>query len=286
MSLSLVSPLLSLRCEMWNMAWRQYAQKEIGPLHKKKRAWAKNHVVLISMASTTIATFPWIIAIAFCITDISGVLQGPVGTISFMAQLFYDVSGGSRAVTIGLTMFLPAIGLCGAGPSVISAASRIIWAFARDGGLPRAVGEVSDRTKTPILALVITWVCTCGLSCVYIGNATAFYGLNSACTVALMISYASPLLLNVLFGFRYCTLPKGRFSLGSWHRVVALVSCAWCLCLVIMLCFPPVQPVTAVNMNYASAVLMSVFMAATICWFVYGQDQYVGPLVCIEGVAQ
>jgi choline transport protein len=225
-------------------------------------------------------------AVAFCITDIADVLGGPVGTISFMAQLFYNVSGGSQAVTIGLTMFLPVMGFCGVGPSVMSTTSRIIWSFARDGGLPKAVSNVSDQTKTPILALLITWFSVCALSCVYVGNATAYYGLTSACTVALLMSYASPLVLNVMFSFHYCTVPKGHFSLGSWHRPMAFAGCAWCLCLIVMMCFPTIQPITAENMNYASVVIGGGMFVATICWFTYGRTQYVGLMQRIEGFSQ
>lgn len=112
--------------------------------------------VLISMGTTAVATFPWIIAVAFCITDVASVLAGPVGSISFMAQLVYNISGGSQAATVGLTMFLPIMGFCGVGQSIISATSRIIWSFARDGGLPKAISVVSPRTKSPIWALLVT----------------------------------------------------------------------------------------------------------------------------------
>jgi choline transport protein len=236
------------------------------------------------MISTVIATFPWIIAVAFCITDIPGVLTGPAGSISFMSQLFYNVSGGSQAATVGLTMFLPVMGFCGVGPSIISATSRIIWSFARDGGLPKAVSTVSDRTKTPIWALFITWLSICALSCVYIGNATAYYGLSSACTVTLMISYASPLLLNVMFGFQHCSLPRGRFTLGRWHRPMAVARCAWSLCLIVMMCFPTVQPIRLENMNYASVVTVGGIVAATVCWFLYGRKQYIGLVPITDGV--
>ncbi|CAK7229450.1 hypothetical protein SEUCBS140593_007250 [Sporothrix eucalyptigena] len=141
--------------------------------------------LLITIISSAVFTFPWVIALAFCITDIGGVLAGPVGTISFMAQMFYNVSGGSQAATIGLTMFLPIMGLCGIGPSIITATSRIVWAFARDGGLPATFANVNDQTKTPVMSLVLSWALVSVLSLIYVGNATAFYGFSSACTASI-----------------------------------------------------------------------------------------------------
>jgi choline transport protein len=106
--------------------------------------------VLPNITFSGIMTFPWIIAVMFCITDLPGILNGPVGTLGPTAQIFYDVSGGNQAATIGLTIFLPLMDFCGTGCSVITATSRVVWSFARDGGLPEAFSRVDDRTKVPV----------------------------------------------------------------------------------------------------------------------------------------
>ncbi|KAF2994098.1 hypothetical protein E8E14_001709 [Neopestalotiopsis sp. 37M] len=239
--------------------------------------------LITAVLSSGIATFPWIIAVAFCITDVNGVLSGPVGTISFMAQLFYNVSGGSQAVVIGMTCYLPVMGICGVGSSVMSVASRIVWAFAREGGLPAVLGKVSSRTNTPIWSLVFVWACVCGLSLVYIGNTTAFYGLSSACAVALLISYALPVAMNVIWGFENCHLPRKHFTLGKYHRPLAVVAMLWCFFLATMLCFPVYLPTSAVNMNYAPVVLGAGVFAASVAWFTYGARNYVCDVEALQG---
>lgn len=238
---------------------------------------------MINIVSTAVATFPWIIAVAFCITDVAGVLSGPVGTISFMAQLYYNVSGGSQAVTIGLTMWLPVMAFCGVGSSIITATSRVVWAFARDGGLPEPFARVSDRTKTPIISLLATWASVSILTLVYIGNDTAFYGMTSACTVALYMSFGMPLLTNVIWGFQHTHMPRAVFSLGKYHRLVAVVACAWCGLLTVMICFPIYQPVTSANMNYAGAVVGAGLLIATVSWFAYGRTRYIGLVIVLDG---
>lgn len=230
-----------------------------------------------------VATFPWVIAVAFCITDIKGVLSGPVGLISPMAQLYYNVSGGNRAVTIGMTAYLPILGFCGTGSSMMSSTSRVVWAFARDGGLPERFAHIGDRTKAPTSALVLTWGIICAISLIYIGNATAYYGISSACTVALILSYAFPLLINVVWGFEHCSIPRGSFTLGRFHRPLAVAALAWCTYVSIFMCFPTYQPVTKDNMNYASAVLVSGMSVATLSWFTYGKSRYVGVTQNVEG---
>jgi choline transport protein len=238
---------------------------------------------LATISVSGVVTFPWVIAVAFCITDIQGVLSGPVGLISPMAQLYYNVSGGSRAVTIGMTSFLPILGFCGTGSSIMSSTSRVVWAFARDGGLPERFARIGDRTKAPTAALVLTWGIICAISLIYVGNATAYYGISSACTVALIISYAFPLLINAVWGFQHCTIPRGGFTLGRLHRPVAVAALVWCIYISIFLCFPLYQPVTKDNMNYASVVLMGGIGIAALSWFTYGKSRYVGVTQNLEG---
>ena len=240
--------------------------------------------VLASVVFSGILTFPWVVAIMFCITDLEGILSGPVGTISPMAQLFYNVSNGNQAATIGLTMFLPLLGIFGTGCSVISATSRIIWSFARDGALPKPFARVDSRRKVPVWSIILTWASICAFSFIYIGNDTAYYGISSACTVLLIVSYAFPILAHALYGFKYCGVPAGPFTLGRYSRVVGLAALVWCAYLTIILCFPVYLPVTAKNMNYSSLVLGFGFIAPTVGWLLYGRKYYVGVVERVAGV--
>ncbi|KAH7153643.1 amino acid/polyamine transporter I [Dactylonectria macrodidyma] len=239
--------------------------------------------MIANIAVSGVLTFPWIIAVAFCITDLPGLLSGPVSRISPFAQLYYNVSGGNQAVTIGLTAFLPILGFCGTGSSVISATSRVVWAFARDGGLPPSISRVSDRTKVPTNALVLTAAIISALSLIYVGNATAYYGISSACTLALIVSYAFPLILNVIWGFEHCTLPRGVFTLGRYHRPTAVAALAWSTYLIIFMCFPTMYPVNATNMNYAIVVFAFGILLAAVSWFAYGRKNYMGITHRLEG---
>ncbi|VUC30467.1 unnamed protein product [Clonostachys rosea] len=232
--------------------------------------------MIANIGVSGLLTFPWVIAVAFCMTDIQGIVTGPVGTISPFAQLYYNVSGGSQAVTIGMTCILPVMGFLGTGASVISATSRIIWAFARDGALPRSLAGVSDRQKVPVRALIATCATISALSLTYIGNSTAYYGISSACTVMLLISYGIPTLVNSVCGFKNCSVPRGVFTLGRWHRPVAIFASAWIGYLVIFFCFPTTMPITAETMNYAVVFLAFWIVVATATWFMYGKAKFSG----------
>lgn len=49
--------------------------------------------------------------------------------------------------------------------------------------------------------------------------------------------------------------------------------------------FPPYQPVTAQNMNYASLVLGATLLFGMFYWPTWARKQYSGPLTETEGVA-
>ena len=212
----------------------------------------------------------------FCITDISEVTAGPVGLISPLVQLIYNASAGDRSTTIGMTIFFPIISMAASGPGVVSATSRVIWSFAREEGLPKFLASIDKRQKVPINAIIATWLCVSLISLIYIGNATAFYGLASGCTVVFIVSYAMPITVRLIWEDEFQKLKRGPFSLGRYSRAVGYVAVAWWMYLTIFLCFPVYLPVTKVNMNYSCLVLGFGIIAPTVAWFAYGKHRYLG----------
>ncbi|EXJ72493.1 uncharacterized protein A1O5_04998 [Cladophialophora psammophila CBS 110553] len=224
--------------------------------------------------TTGILTFPWVIALMFCVTDIGGLLSGPVGLISPLTQLMYNVSGGELSGTLGMTIFFLLLSSFVAGPSVLTATSRIVWSFAREGGMPKFLAQIDNTQEVPVNALLFTWLSVCGLACIYIGNSTAFYGLASGCTVVLVFSYLFPILIHVIWGLKANGLKPGPFSLGKWSRPINIAALAWGAYLTTFLCFPTVMPVSATNMNYSCLVLGFAFVLATVTWLAYGSRTY------------
>ncbi|KAG9773076.1 Choline transport protein [Exophiala dermatitidis] len=223
---------------------------------------------------TGVLTFPWVIALMFCITDLDGVLNGPVGLICPLVQLMYNVSGGELGSTLGMTIFFLLLSSVVAGPSVITAISRIIWSFAREGGMPKFMARVDERQHVPVNALIFTWLCVCALACVYIGNSTAFYGLSSGTTAVLVVSYCMPILIHVIWGLEPSGLKPGPFTLGKWSKPINYGALAWSTYLITFLCFPTTMPTTAATMNYSCLVLGFGFVLAGVTWFLYGKKLY------------
>ena len=102
-----------------------------------------------SMIVTTLINgalgFGIVVAVLFVTVDITNVLESPTGLLGYpYMQIFYD-SVGSKGGATGMIVILLVMSVCGTIAS-LATASRLIWAFARDRGLPlwRHVGRVSS----------------------------------------------------------------------------------------------------------------------------------------------
>ncbi len=101
--------------------------------------------------------------------------------------------------------------LCGL--ATVTSASRMAYAFARDGGLPwsRALCRVSPRYGSPAIAI---WV-TAALSVAFTIYTPIYTTLTSVCVILLYLSYGLPTLLG-LFAYGRTWTEMGPWSLGRW----------------------------------------------------------------------
>ena len=73
-------------------------------------------------------------------------------------------------------------------------------------------------------------------------------------------------------------IPWGPWTLGRWGLPVNLVAISYSVVLIAFMAFPPYQPVSAQNMNYASLIFGGVLLLSVALWFVYGRKTYCGPV--------
>ena len=103
-----------------------------------------------SMVITTLINgafgFGIVIAVLFVTVDVESVLESPTGLLGYpYMQIFYDAVGSKGGAT-GMSVILLIMTVCGT-IAALATASRLIWAFARDRGLPfwRHVSKVSPQ---------------------------------------------------------------------------------------------------------------------------------------------
>ena len=92
------------------------------------------------------------------------------------------------------------------------------------------------------------------LSLINIPSTTAFNAILSLSSVSLTVSYLIPIILLVMKRISHQDVPWGPFRLGRFGLFVNIFAILYGIFICVFLIFPPFQPVTATNMNYASPV--------------------------------
>lgn len=212
--------------------------------------------------------------------DVVGSSAGSLLEILFMAT-------SSRAGAVCLLMF-PLICLLFATTAIMTTSSRMIFAFARDRGLPfsRYLARIHPRLETPVEAITLTTFLVIVFGCVFLGSSAAFNAIISASVVALGISYAMPIAVNCLQG--RSKLPERSWTLSpllGW--TMNLVGLGYTILTTVLFLFPPELPVDASSMNYCVVALGIWLSIAGIQWLVDGRKNFEGPQVEIgEEVVQ
>ena len=134
---------------------------------------------------------------------------------------------GERAGRFALGLAIVAMWF--AGLSSVTSASRMLFAFARDGGLPwsRTLRAVHPRTRTPLHATVACVLAPLALVAFTASiSETVFLAVAALATLALYGSYALPILLGPWRG-KWRWRKPGPWNLGRVGFGVAWAAVAW-----------------------------------------------------------
>jgi len=141
--------------------------------------------------------------------------------------------------------------LCGL--ACMTSTSRMMYAFARDGGLPasRGLRRVSPRWRTPVMAI---WT-TALLSVASTLYAPVYSTLTTACVVFLYLSYVMPTAAG-LFAFGRSWTVMGPWNLGGrLYRPLAVLSVAGAALLVWIGVQPPNEKALTATLALAAILL-------------------------------
>jgi amino acid transporter len=196
------------------------------------------------------------------------------------AQIFIDAVGN----TGGKLLLLIAIGaqlFCGM--SSVTANSRMIYAFSRDGALPGSAfwHRVNKRTRTPTNAI---WLAAGGaflLGLPYLKNYTAYAAVTSIAVIGLYIAYVMPTFLRLRQGENF---QRGPWHLGRWSYIVGWTAVIWVVIITILFMLPQASPITWLTFNYAVVAVAVVIGFAGIYWLVSAKNWFTGPKV--QGTAE
>jgi amino acid transporter len=189
---------------------------------RRRAPWGMVMAVVVS----SVVGYLLLIALTLSITDIPSVLSRSPEVIAILTGAL-----GERAGTLFSWLAAMAMWFCGL--SAVTWSSRVIWAFARDEGMPLASvwKKISPAHSTPSNAI---WLCTIAafLALVYSG---AYAVVTSISTIGLYISYIIPVCLHLRSGSR---LERGPWHLGRYSRALNVVAILWVVFLCIVLSIP------------------------------------------------
>jgi amino acid transporter len=162
--------------------------------------------------------------------------------------------------------------------SSVTANSRMIYAFSRDGALPGSAiwHKVNKRTRTPTNAI---WLAAAGaliLGLPYLGNSTAYAAVTSIAVIGLYIAYVIPTFLRLRQGENF---KRGPWHLGRWSYLVGTIAVIWVIFITILFMLPVDSPITVGNFNYTVVAVLVVLGFATIYWLVSAKNWFTGPKV-------
>jgi amino acid transporter len=229
--------------------------------------------IVMSIVVSLIAGWVLLVGITFAIQDYDGALASETGVPP--AQIFIDALG----LTGGKLLLLVAIGaqlFCGM--SSVTANSRMIYAFSRDGALPASKfwHKINKRTRTPTNAI---WLAAGGaflLGLPYLWNPTAYAAVTSIAVIGLYIAYVLPTLLRLLQGDKF---NRGPWHLGKWSKPVGVVAVIWVVFITVLFMLPQASPVTAKTFNYTPIAVLVVLGFAGTWWLVSARKWFTGPKV-------
>ncbi len=124
--------------------------------------------------------------------------------------------------------------LCGL--ATVTSASRMLFAFARDGGVPGspALRVINPTFQTPVLAIWVVALFALGFTL----YTPVYSTITVVCAIFLYISYVIPTVLGLLsHGRRWQRM--GPWQLGRWYRPLAVGSALGCAVLFIVGVQPP-----------------------------------------------
>ncbi len=234
----------------------------------------------------------WVSAAAALVLNVAFLLATPdelvkadasaIG-ITYPVTIFESVLGGFAAK---LLVLISVVGQFFCGLASVTANSRMIYAFSRDGGLPGSSlwHKINPKTRTPTNAVWLGVVVSGVVGALSLlqsdaGVSVAFFALTGICVVGLYISYVIPVFLRL----RNSEFVQGPWNLGSRSKLVGWTSVIW-VGFISILFFAPLFPdwnwFKDVNTaNYAGPLIMLSFVGVGVWWVASAKKWFKGPKV-------
>ena len=227
--------------------------------------------IVMSIVVSLVAGWILLIGVTFAIQSYSG----EVGAAVPPAQIFVDALGDTGGKLLLLIVVIAQL-FCGM--ASVTANSRMIYAFSRDGALPGSNfwHKVNPRTRTPTNAIWLAAIGALILGLPYLWNSTAYAAVTSIAVIGLYVAYVMPTFLRLRLGSAF---NRGPWHLGRWSTPIGTIAVAWVVIITILFMLPTQSPITWSNFNYTVIAVVVVLGFAVIYWLVSARKWFTGPRV-------
>jgi len=202
------------------------------------------------------------------------------------AQVWIDAVGQSGGLVI-LFLVIGAQFFCGM--SSVTANSRMIYAFSRDGAIPGSAfwHRINHRTRTPTNSI---WLAAGGaflLGVPYLWSPVAYFAITSIAVIGLYVAYVAPVFLRVRAGKNF---KPGPWSLGKWGPLVGTIATIWVVVICVLFMLPQYLPQFDANgpvwadLNFTPLVFLVVLGGSSLWYAVSARKWFKGPKV--QGTAE
>jgi choline transport protein len=236
--------------------------------------------MIATAALNGVLGFAMLLTLCFCTGDVDAAIESPVGQsgVPFVHVFANGVQSNGGAAAMTCLLIVLSIFCC---ITNIAAASRQLFAFARDKGVPFSplFSYIPLNPPIPVSAIGITLLLTMLLALIPLGSSMAYNNITSLGLGALLSSYIICIGCLFLRRLRGQKLLSRRFSLG---HVGGFLINGFALCfliLVLVLCFFPAEPhPSPKEMNWAAVIYGGAALLILAYFAAQGRKSYKGPV--------
>jgi amino acid transporter len=172
------------------------------------------------------------------------------------------------------------------GMSSITSASRMMYAFSRDGAVPgHQLWRKLNAQRVPYYsAVAIAVLAFLAAFPAYFGTngAVAYAAVTSIATIGLYIAYAIPIYLRLKLGEQW---EPGEWNLGRWYKAIGWTAVVWVVFISILFILP-LSPAgvpwnskfTWLSFNYAPIAVGGTLLLVGGWWVLSAKRWFKGPI--------
>ncbi|KAL6248924.1 hypothetical protein RBB50_003987 [Rhinocladiella similis] len=244
-----------------------------GAVHMSEEVRKARHAVPRAMFWSIVMNgalaYGMILVILFCAGDVDQLLSSGYPLLLICINATQSVSTGSAMVGLSMIVTLA----CSLGS--ITSASRLTWAWSRDGALPAYFSYINPKSRVPVRSVWLPVFIVMLLALLNIGSSIAFNVIVALSTLGLYQSYLMAIACMLWARFSERLEPSG-WSLGRYGVYINIFAVVYSAYIMVFLCFPSFLPVTAAGMNYALPINTFVQLMALGLWFSWAKKNWRG----------